>query len=106
MYNLGMRKGLKILACLAAIYLLLCAALFSLMRQPPVRFAQAIAKLPGPAFMLFPFETLWSVARGGHVEPGDAAPDFDLPLLDGSARVQLSSFRGREPVVLIFGSYT
>jgi hypothetical protein len=37
--------------------------------------------------------------------PGDAAPDFELALLDGSARVRLSELRGR-PVGLIFGSYT
>jgi hypothetical protein len=34
------------------------------------------------------------------------APDFDLPLLNGSGRVRLSSFRGAKPVALIFGSYT
>jgi len=34
------------------------------------------------------------------------APDFTLPRLGSSERVQLSSFRGRKPVALIFGSYT
>jgi peroxiredoxin len=57
-------------------------------------------------FLVLPFETLWSFARGGHVQRGDRAPDFDLETLDKSARVRLDSFRGREPVVLIFGSYT
>jgi len=37
---------------------------------------------------------------------GALAPDFDLPTLDNSSRVRLSSFRGEEPVVLVFGSYT
>lgn len=37
---------------------------------------------------------------------GEPAPDFDLPKLGGSGRVALSSFRGRKPVALIFGSYT
>jgi hypothetical protein len=37
---------------------------------------------------------------------GDAAPDFDLPLLGRSERVRLSDFRGHQPVSLIFGSYT
>ena len=101
-----MRTTLKILAGLAAIYLLFCAALLALMRQPPVRFAKVIARLPGPVFLVFPFETLWLRARGGHLRPGDAAPDFDLETLDKSARVRLGSFQGREPVVLIFGSYT
>jgi hypothetical protein len=101
-----MRKALKILAGLAAAYLPLSAALLAIMCQPPVRFAKAIARVPGPMFLLFPFETLWSLARGGHVRPGDTAPDFDLETLDKSARVRLRSFQGREPVVLIFGSYT
>ena len=37
---------------------------------------------------------------------GANAPDFDLPRLSGAERVQLSHFRGRKPVALIFGSYT
>jgi|TARA_B100002003_G_C13858632_1_gene420482 hypothetical protein len=36
---------------------------------------------------------------------GDAAPEFCLPLLDGSGEVQLTQLRG-QPVVLVFGSYT
>lgn len=37
---------------------------------------------------------------------GELAPDFTLPLSDGSSEVTLSSFRGSKPVALIFGSYT
>ena len=37
---------------------------------------------------------------------GKAAPDFTLPDPTGKKRVTLSSFRGKQPVVLIFGSYT
>jgi hypothetical protein len=37
---------------------------------------------------------------------GDPAPDFDLPLLGSDRRVRLSSFRGVQPVALVFGSYT
>lgn len=41
---------------------------------------------------------------------GSEAPDFDLSrLIEGEAsedRVKLSSFRGKRPVVLVFGSYT
>jgi hypothetical protein len=37
---------------------------------------------------------------------GTEAPDFILPRLGGGERVQLSSFQGHKPVVLIFGSYT
>ncbi|HUQ21758.1 MAG TPA: hypothetical protein VM049_01975 [Gaiellaceae bacterium] len=38
--------------------------------------------------------------------PGEAAFPFDLPLLDGTSRVQLADFEGDRPVALIFGSYT
>ena len=37
---------------------------------------------------------------------GDAAPDFKLRTVDGTGEVQLSSYRGKRPVVLVFGSYT
>jgi hypothetical protein len=37
---------------------------------------------------------------------GDAAPDFKLKTKDGSREVLLSSFKGKRPVVLIFGSFT
>jgi len=37
---------------------------------------------------------------------GDAAPDFKLKTKDGSREVQLSGFKGKRPVVLVFGSYT
>lgn len=37
---------------------------------------------------------------------GDLAPDFTLKSLDGPEKVTLSKFRGKQPVVLIFGSYT
>jgi hypothetical protein len=105
-YNREMRIALKVLAGLAGAYLLLSAALLAVMFQPPGRFARIIARLPGPFFMVLPFEPLWSVARGGHLRAGDAAPDFDLETLDRTARVRLSSFQHRKPVVLIFGSYT
>ena len=37
---------------------------------------------------------------------GQAAPDFELRTADGKQTVRLSSFRGKRPVVLIFGSHT
>jgi len=37
---------------------------------------------------------------------GDRAPDFTLADPHGKNEVKLSSFRGKKPVVLIFGSYT
>lgn len=47
--------------------------------------------------------------RRGEPAPsvGEVAPDFTLPLADDSQKsVQLSSFVGKKPVALIFGSYT
>jgi hypothetical protein len=41
------------------------------------------------------------------VQPGEPAPDFDLPYLaPREGRVTLSSHFGKRPVALIFGSYT
>jgi hypothetical protein len=40
------------------------------------------------------------------VHVGDMAPDFKLKTLDGKRTVRLGQFKGKRPVVLIFGSYT
>jgi hypothetical protein len=37
---------------------------------------------------------------------GDMAPPFRLPSQDGKRTISLSSYRGKKPVVLIFGSFT
>ena len=55
---------------------------------------------------VIPFKTLWTIARAGDLQPGDAAPEFDLPREDGKGTVALSQFRDKKPVVLVFGSYT
>jgi hypothetical protein len=96
---------------IAALILVAAEAAFSArvyhaMRQPPDAFGHFMAKLPMPLMMAFPFETLWTRARAGTVNVGDRAPDFRLPTLDRKSAVQLSSFRGDRPVVLVFGSYT
>jgi hypothetical protein len=96
------------LVVIALAWMLACGTLYEIMRQPPETFARFMARLPGPvAFLVFPFETLWTHARAGALQVGDSAPDFSLMKLDKSASVQLSNFTapGR-PVVLIFGSYT
>jgi hypothetical protein len=84
----------------------LSTGLYWAMRQPPDVFGRVMMRLPMVSMMLLPFEPLWMRARAGHVNPGDEAPDFRLPTLDHSATVELSSFRGARPVVLVFGSYT
>ena len=42
----------------------------------------------------------------GALKPGSPAPDFKLKKLDANEDVQLSSFAGKKPVALIFGTYT
>lgn len=37
---------------------------------------------------------------------GEAAPEFTLITKDGEGRISLADFKGKKPVVLIFGSYT
>ena len=37
---------------------------------------------------------------------GDVAPDFELCDSSGENPVQLSSFRAKRPVALVFGSFT
>ena len=37
---------------------------------------------------------------------GDVAPDFQLCDIQGENPVRLSSFRGKRPVALVFGSFT
>jgi hypothetical protein len=76
------------------------------MHQPPETFGRVMSRMPAAAYIAIPFETLWTRARTGALQVGQAAPDFSLPLLDHSRTVELSSFRGKQPVVLVFGSYT
>jgi hypothetical protein len=101
-----MKKLLALAGVLAVLYLATCAGLYAAMVQPPDRFGRIMKHVPWPAFLVLPFETLWNVARGGDLAVGDPAPDFTLETADGSKRVQLSSFQGKSPVVLVFGSYT
>jgi hypothetical protein len=96
----------RILIGLAVVEAGLCAGLYWAMRQPPDAFGNVMKHVPMPMMLVLPFETLWNRARAGHVNVGDAAPDFRLPTLDHKNTVQLASFRGDRPVVLVFGSYT
>jgi AhpC/TSA family len=95
-----------IAAALAGIWVILSAGAYWAMLQPPDRFGVIMSHTPLPVMIVLPFETLWKQARKGSLAPGDAAPDFRLPALDHGTSVQLSSYRGVRPVVLVFGSYT
>ena len=76
------------------------------MRQPPEVFGRVMAHMPTPAYLLFPFETMWTSARQGRLQTGDSAPDFAVQRLDTKVPVQLASLWSDRPVVLVFGSYT
>jgi len=76
------------------------------MRQPPEVFGHIMAKMPMPAYFLFPFETMWSRARKGSLNVGDKAPDITVKTLDDKQPMQLASLWAEKPTVLVFGSYT
>jgi hypothetical protein len=103
------RRRKLLLRSLATLFVLWICFVFFIgwaMRQPPEVFGNVMKHMPMPAYFLFPFETMWTSARKGTLHVNDAAPDFNLETYDKSGTVQLSSFRGKEPVVLVFGSYT
>jgi hypothetical protein len=101
-----MRILIRILAAVVGLYALCTAALYVAMIQPPETFGAIMAKVPMVAMMILPFEPLWMSARGGKLQTGASAPDFTLPVLDGSHTVTVSAETREHPVVLIFGSYT
>jgi peroxiredoxin len=49
---------------------------------------------------------MWSRARAGHVNVGDAAPSLTVKRLEDKTPVELGSLWNERPVVLVFGSYT
>jgi hypothetical protein len=102
-----MRKLLPRLAiALVVLYASFAAFIWWAMRQSPETFGRVMSRLPNIAYVLVPFETMWTHARAGQLRAGDPAPDFSLIKLDKSATVQLSSLTAQKPVVLVFGSYT
>jgi hypothetical protein len=96
----------KTAASFAVLYSLMLGGFYYAMKQPPETFSRLMMHTGPVPFLLFPFETMWKQARAGALQVGNLAPDFRLPLLDGSGLVDLSTFRANRPVVLIFGSYT
>ncbi len=97
---------LRLFIGLAVAYLLFAGYILWAMRQPPETFGRVMSKMPDAAYLILPFETLWTHARAGRLQRGDPAPDFSLLKLDKSDKVQLSALSSRQPVVLVFGSYT
>ena len=97
---------LRIGGVLVAAWLCFVAYIDWAMHQPPEVFGHVMMHMPMPAYFLFPFETMWTQARFGHLNPGDAAADLTVQALDTKAPVQLGSLWADKPVVLVFGSYT
>ena len=97
---------LRLFIGIAVAYLLFAGFILWAMRQPPETFGRVMSKMPDAAYLILPFETLWTHARAGRLRTGDPAPDFSLLKLDKSDKVQLSALSSRQPVVLVFGSYT
>jgi hypothetical protein len=52
----------------------------------------------------------WEEVKGLMARPASAvgavAPDFSLPIVDGTQSLTMSRHRGERPLVLIFGSFT
>jgi hypothetical protein len=100
------RSVVVALVVLVPAYGALLFAVNRAMHQSPEQFGRFMSHMPGMIFLVAPFETLWTHARAGSLNLGDAAPDFTLPTLDHTSQVTLASFRNSKPVVLVFGSYT
>ena len=102
-----MRRFLARAALLFVVaYVVFASFVWWAMRQSPETFGRVMSRMPAVAYVVVPFETMWTQARAGTIHPGDPAPDFSLIKLDKSASVQLSSLTAQKPVVLLFGSYT
>jgi hypothetical protein len=97
---------LRAAVVLAILYAGFASYIWWAMHQAPEKFGRVMQHMPSIAYMLVPFETMWTRARAGQLQAGDTAPDFSLTKLDKSANVQLSSLTATQPVVLVFGSYT
>ena len=76
------------------------------MHQPPEVFGHVMARMPGPAYFVLPFETLWMRARQGQLNVGDTAPSLAVKKLEDHTPIDLTSLWADRPVVLVFGSYT
>ena len=98
--------ALKVILVLLLTYSFLISGFYIAMCQRPEVFSGIMSRTTNLVFMVFPFKTMWLSARGGTLKVGDAAPDFSLETYDKRSRVQLSAFKGKKPVVLVFGSYT
>lgn len=96
----------SILTGIFVLWLAFVGFMWRAMHKPPEDFARVMAHMPWEVFLVVPFETLWTQARAGNLNPGDSAPDFSLIKLDKTQTVHFSELNKTQPVVMIFGSYT
>jgi hypothetical protein len=97
----------RTLFALLACYVTILAVVLAAMLQTPAQFSQFMRRVPeGLVWGGLPAARMWLWARRGALSPGSPAPDFTLDRHGQEGRVTLSSFRGRRPVVLVFGSYS
>ena len=101
-----LRIAAAFVVCAVLLWVAATAALYAAMRQPPETFGRIMSHVPSIAMAVLPFKPLWMSARTGHLQVGDPAPNFALPMLKGDRTVTLSSEYRQKPVVLVFGSYT
>jgi hypothetical protein len=101
------RIAVRVIAAMGVLYALLFATVLGAMSSSPGQFGRFMRYAPAPVVWgALPAERMWLWARRGTLRVGDRAPDFSLPLQKGNGQATLSSFRGKQPVVLVFGSYT
>ena len=97
----------RAVAAIAGLYILWFGTVLTAMLQTPERFGQFMRHAPEAlVWGSLPAPRMWLWARQGHLTTGQTAPDFTLHTVDRQSTVTLSSFRGRQPVVLVFGSYS
>jgi hypothetical protein len=102
----SLRLFAGIVGTIATLWVVATGALYAAMTRPPQAFGAVMKHVPPLAMAILPFKPLWMSARAGHLEVGDAAPDFTLPALHDGGTVTLSQEYRHQPVVLVFGSYT
>lgn len=106
-HHAAVKTLIAAVAAIAVLWITASAGLYAAMCRTPAQFGEIMSHVPNVAMIVLPFKPLWMSARAGHVQVGDPAPDFALPVLHGDRVVKLSDeLRQKKPVVLVFGSYT
>src|SRR5437899_12743122 len=78
-------------AALALTYLVFIAFIWWSMNQPPETFGRVMSRMPGVAYVLLPFETIWTRARSGQILYGNVAPNFAMTKLYQSLYLLLTA---------------